>query len=87
MKTMVKTETIVRLIVLILALINQTLTAAGKSPLPFEDETVTEFVSLAITVAAAAWAWWKNNSFTHAALEADEVLRKIREKERAERNA
>lgn len=75
---MVKTETIVRLIVLLIALINQTLTAIGKSPLPFDNEMVTELVSIVITIAAAAWAWWKNNSFTHAALEADEVLRKIK---------
>lgn len=75
----VKTETIVRLIVLLLALVNQALAAAGKSPLPFSDDTVTEAVSVVITVIAAAWGWWKNNSFTHAALEADEVLKKIRE--------
>lgn len=75
----VKLDTIVRLIVLLLALINQALAAAGKSPLPFSDETVTEAVSVGLTVIASAWAWWKNNSFTHAALEADEVLKKIKE--------
>lgn len=74
----VKTETIIRLIVLILALVNQTLTAMGKSPLPFEDAVVTELVSIIITILAAAWAWWKNNSFTKAAIEADEVMKKIK---------
>ena len=72
---MVKVETIVRLIVLIIALVNQLLVAIGKSPLPFENETVTEFVSVLITVLAAAWAWWKNNSFTKAAIEADEIMK------------
>lgn len=72
---MVKVETIVRLIVLLIALINQLLVAIGKSPLPFENETVTEFVSVLITVLAAAWAWWKNNSFTKAAIEADEIMK------------
>lgn len=72
---MVKVETIVRLIVLLIALINQLLVAIGKSPLPFENETVTEFVSVLITVLAAAWAWWKNNSFTKAAIEADEMMK------------
>lgn len=80
---MVKAETIVRLIVLIIALVNQLLVAIGKSPLPFENETVTEFVSVLITVLAAAWAWWKNNSFTKAAIEADEIMKqkKAQEKE------
>lgn len=78
----VKSETIVRLTVLLFALINQALAAAGKSPLPFSDETLTEAVSVIITVCASAWAWWKNNSFTHAALEADEVMRKIKEEGR-----
>lgn len=76
---MVKTETIVRLVVLVLALVNQTLTAMGKSPLPFDNDMVTELVSIVITIAAAAWAWWKNNSFTKAAIEADEVLKKLKE--------
>lgn len=80
---MVKAETIVRLIVLVIALVNQLLVAIGKSPLPFENETVTEFVSVLITVLAAAWAWWKNNSFTKAAIEADEIMKqkKAQEKE------
>ena len=74
----VKAETIVRLVVLVLALVNQTLTALGKSPLPFDDAAVTELVSILFTIAAAAWAWWKNNSFTKAAIEADEVMKKIK---------
>lgn len=72
---MVKVETIVRLIVLLIALINQLLVAVGKSPLPFENETVNEFVSALVTVLAAAWAWWKNNSFTKEAIEADEIMK------------
>lgn len=74
----VKAETIVRLVVLVMALVNQALAASGHSPLPFTDEEITELVSVVFTVAASAWAWWKNNSFTKAAIEADEVLRKIK---------
>ena len=29
-----------------------------------------------LTVCASLWAWWKNNSFTQAAIEADEQLHK-----------
>ena len=70
----IKKDTIIRTIVLVIALVNQALTIAGKNPLPFEDEEITEFLSYIFTVAASLWAWWKNNSFTQIALEADKVL-------------
>lgn len=70
----ISTETIIRTIVLIITLINQFLTMAGKNPLPFSDEEIyAELTSLA-TIAAALWAWWKNNSFTAAAREADAYM-------------
>ena len=36
----VKKDTIIRTIVLIVALINQALTLSGKNPLPFEDDEI-----------------------------------------------
>lgn len=71
-------ETVIRTIVLLVALANQVLTSLGKNPLPFSDETVYEMVSLLVTVGAAMWAWWKNNSFTQHALRADELLKNLR---------
>lgn len=71
-------ETVIRTIVLLVALANQVLTSLGKNPLPFSDETVYEMVSLLVTVVAAMWAWWKNNSFTQHALRADELLKNLR---------
>lgn len=70
----VKTETIVRTVILIVALINQGLTVTGKSLLPITDGQITEIITLAITIGASLWAWWKNNSFTHNAIEADKIL-------------
>lgn len=61
--------TIVRTVVLIFALINQGLTIAGISPLPFKEQEVQEFVSLIITVGAALVAWWKDNDITKQAIE------------------
>ena len=66
--------TIIRSICLLLALGNLVLEAFGKSPLHFEDETVTEAVSIIAAAAASIAAWWKNNSFTRAAIEADRLL-------------
>lgn len=74
----IKTETVIRTIVLIVALINQGLTVAGKSPLPFEEEQLVEGLSYLFTACAALWAWWKNNSFTKAAIQADEVMKTIK---------
>ena len=65
--------TIARTIVLAIALINQILVASGVNTIPIAEETVTEFITLAITIGAAVVAWWKNNSFTEAAIEADKV--------------
>lgn len=70
----VKKDTIIRTVCLVLALVNQGLTLAGLSPLPIEDEVVTDLLSMIFTVAASVWAWWENNSFTKEAIQADEVM-------------
>lgn len=74
----VKTETIVRTVILIVALINQGLTISGHSLLPITDDQITEIITLAITIGASMWAWWKNNSFTKNAIEADKVLDELK---------
>lgn len=70
--------TVIRTLVLILALVNQCLTAFGKSPLPFSDAEIQQAVTLIFTIAAAAVAWWENNSFTAAARVADETLKQAK---------
>lgn len=70
----ISTGTIIRTVLLLAALANQVLTVCGKSPLPFDDEQITEIVSLVLTTGASVAAWWKNNSFTAAAIEADELM-------------
>ena len=52
---------VIRTIVLLIALTNQFLVAAGKSPLPIADEQVETLVSTGFTIVASLWAWWKNN--------------------------
>lgn len=71
----VSKETIVRTVVLFVALLNTVLNACGKNPLPFSDDEVYTGVSAVVATVAAIWAWWKNNSFTSAAVKADEVLK------------
>lgn len=77
----VKTETIVRTIILVVALINQILTATGKNPLPFSENEMYEGLTAVATIAASVWAWWKNNSFTKAAINADEYMNELKQRE------
>lgn len=71
----VSKETIARTVVLFVALLNTVLNACDKNPLPFSDDEIYTGVSAVVTTVAAVWAWWKNNSFTAAAVKADEVLK------------
>lgn len=72
--------TITRTAILGLALTNQVLTVFSKSPIPIDDDTVTNLISAGCTVVASGIAWWKNNSFTQKAIEADKVLKEKEEK-------
>ncbi|MDD4564756.1 MAG: phage holin [Eubacteriales bacterium] len=74
----VSTGTITRTVILALALVNQILTMAGYSPIPIADETVTELIATSATVITALIAFWKNNSFTQAALRGDEVMKSLK---------
>ena len=74
----VSKETIIRTVLLALALTNNILTMKGLSPLPFEQEIITEIISIIFTTVVGIWAWWKNNSFTPAALEADVYLSELK---------
>lgn len=71
--------TIARTIILILALVNQILTATGHSVINISDESINTLISTGFTIVTAIVAWWKNNSFTQSALKADEVMREGKE--------
>lgn len=71
----VKGDTIARTIVLFLALANQIMVAFGVVPLDIAEDDVYTVCSTLATLITAIIAWWKNNSFTQAALKADEVLK------------
>ncbi len=75
----IKADTIARTIVLSLALINQCLAIAGKDVLPFAEDQVYQICSLIATLVTSGIAWWKNNSFTQAAITADEQMNKLKE--------
>lgn len=76
----VKVSTIIRTVILALALVNQLLSAFGIAVLPIEDAQVETLISTAATILASLWSWWKNNSFTAEAIAADEHLDAMRGK-------
>ena len=71
--------TIARTIILVLALLNQLLTATGHGVINISDESINTLISTGFTIVTAVIAWWKNNSFTQSALKADEVMREGKE--------
>ena len=73
----IKGATMTRTAVLILALANQILSATGHSPIPVDDAQLEQLISTGMTVGAAIWAWWKNNSFTKEAIAADNYLESL----------
>lgn len=75
----VSKETWLRSGALLLALINQILIGAGFKPFPYEANEIYEIVSSLVTVIVSVIAWWKNNSFSEEAIQADKVIKGIRE--------
>ena len=74
----ISAATIARTAVLLLALTNQVLSALGKPMLPIESQTVEQLITAGITTVAALVAWWRNNSFTAAAIQADKTYDRLK---------
>ena len=70
----VTVQTWTRTIVLLLALISQLCVILGRRTEAIDIEQWQEYVTYALTVGASIVAWWKNNSFTRKAQEADNIL-------------
>ncbi len=81
----VSKETLIRTAVLVIALINSVLTMLGKNPLPFSENEIYQAGSAICAVAASLWAWWKNNSFTNAAIRADEYMNALKSQAKKEK--
>lgn len=77
-ETKISAGTIARTVCFALALINQILSATGHAVLPIEDEQIESLVTVGLTVATGIISWWKNNSFTKEAREADGILRSLK---------
>ena len=73
-----KSNAIVRLIVLVILILNQTLITLGYEPLPFSDEQVYQAVSIVALVVMTLYSWWKNNNITDIALAGQSEIERIK---------
>ena len=72
----VSLKTWVRTLILIIALVNQALVIFGISNNEISLDSWASYASYILTAVSSLWSWWKNNSFTPKAQEADQVLKK-----------
>lgn len=66
-------ETIARTAAFVVAWLNQLFAFIGAPVLDVDESTVYIVISSLVTFVISLWAWWKNNSFTKAAIAADEM--------------
>lgn len=71
----VSAETWIRTAVLLAALVNQALVTLGVSDRQADVDGWVRYASYILTCVSATWSWWKNNSFTEAAQDADKMLK------------
>ena len=71
--------TIIRTIALVVVLINMMLKALGKPLIEYDEGTVMYWLEYFIEVAVIIVTFWKNNSFSPAAIQADKFLKDLRE--------
>lgn len=66
--------TLIRTLVLVIALINQFLVSAGLNPIPGAESLWGELLAAAFTAVAAGVAWFRNNYVTYKGKRQKEVL-------------
>lgn len=74
----VSVGTWVRGVLSLVSIVNMALAAFGKTPLNIEYGELYTAISLIFAAAVGFASYWKNNSFTSAAIEADKFLHEQR---------
>ena len=72
-------STIVRTILLALVIINFCLEKCGLDVIPADENVILMFVESGIEIAIIVVGFWKNNSYSEKAIEADKFLKELRE--------
>lgn len=71
--------TIIRTVALAVVLLNLLLKALGKPLIDFDEGSALVWLEYIIEVAVIVVTFWKNNSFSPAAIKADEILKQLKE--------
>ncbi len=71
--------TIVRTILLLIAIINMGLQHFGIDVIKVDESEIASLVEYIIEIAIIVVGFWKNNSYTDEAIKADELLRRMKE--------
>lgn len=66
---------VVRTILLVIALINQVLVMFDLSPIPFSNEELEMGISTIFTAVVSLIAWWKNNYISKTGRKQKEVIK------------
>ena len=74
-------STIIRTILVLLVIVNIILERCGVDVIPADENTITMLVETVIEIAVIAVGFWKNNSYTEKAIQADKFLKELRESE------
>ena len=74
----VTAQTWARTAVLLLALISQLCVILGKRSEAIDVDQWQEYATYILTVIGSVWSWWKNNSFTAAAIEGDKRMNSLK---------
>lgn len=73
--------TIVRTVMLVIVVINMILKHFGYDVINVSESEILSVVEMLIEVAVIIVTFWKNNSFTDKAIQADEFLKTLKESE------
>ncbi len=71
-------STIIRAILVAIVIINFILEKLGFDIIPADESMIAMIVETVIEIAVIVVGFWKNNSFSQAAIRADEFLKELR---------
>ena len=71
-------STIIRTILVAIVIINFVLEKLGVDLIPADESQIAMIVETVIEIAVIVVGFWKNNSYSQAAIRADEFLKELR---------